>query len=586
MRILLIFVYSAICVGLAAAQETGTTKQPRSNRGGNSPAAALTAEQQRFAAVLVVRGIAVRLQEVSDTTVKARALVELGDLLWKDDEPYARELFLRGYDLTKKTDQTSPAEARKLASLRKQILGPIAHRDPALVKKLIEDQKAELTNVQRAETNLSIAYQLLDSYGDAEAAEGFARSSLNQGMRVGQLTVWLQELREKNPQNADLLFRDLLQTLLAQSTVQADDLLYLGTYLFTSPHGLAYGPTTRSVTIIGGVPVPDITADRPNMPAGLVREYLAAAANILLRETTGAREQKLRYVATYMLIPKAERVAPELLPALFKARQMLAGQVPPAFTQPQTYANLNRLSLDDEAEIDRTLEEIARLPDQTRRDVRYLSLVFTLWSKGKFIRAREVTNKVSDLNAQRELNCVIDFADAVRQLEAKNTDFDAVGNVAKKLQCGLERAMLWLAIANAYKEAGSKQRTRDALANGLTAARSLDDPHLPYLLLNIAGQYGTLDAPLGQVILREAIKELNKQSPEQLLALNWNREITVGPLKQPFALKAKRLSFNFEKNIQALVDRDAESTMATIKTLTNEPALAAGLLAVAKTILK
>lgn len=586
MRILLIFVYSAICVGFTAAQETGTTKQRRSNRAGNPSAAASPSDQQRFAAVLAVRSIATRLQEVSDTKVKARALAELGDLLWKDDEPYARELFLRAYDLTKKTDQTSPAEARKLATLRKQILGPIAHRDPNLVKKLIEDQKAELTDVQRAETYLSIAYQLLESYGDAEGAEGFARSSLNQGMRVGQLTVWLLELREKNPRNADLLFRDLVQTLAAQSTVQADDLLYLGTYLFTSPHGLAYGPTTRSVTIIGGVPVPDITADRPNMPAGLVREYLAAVANVLLSETTDVREQKVRYIATYMLTPKAERVAPDLLPALWKARQMLAGQVPPAFTQPQTYANLNRPSLDDPTEIDRALEEIARLPDQTRRDVRYVSLVFALWSKGKFIGAREVTNKVSDLNAQRELNCVIDFGDAVGQLEAKSGDFGAVENVAKKLQCNLEGAILWLAIANARNEAGNKQHTREALANGLTAARSMDDAHLPYLLLNVAGQYANLDAHLGQLILREAIKEFNQQTPEEIVALNWNREITVGPLKQPFALKAKRVSFNFDKNVQALVASDAESTMATIKTLTNEPALAAGLLAVAKTILK
>lgn len=232
------------------------------------------------------------------------------------------------------------------------------------------------------------------------------------------------------------------------------------------------------------------------------------------------------------------------------------------------------------------LEEIGRLPDQTRRDVRYVSLVFTLWSKRRFLRAREVTNKVFDLKVQRELHCVVDFGDATSQLEANTRDLSPVENIAKKLPCNLERAMLWLAIAHARKETGYKERARESLAEGLTAARSMDDAHRPYLLLNAAGQYAALDAILGQLVLREAVREFNEQTAEKLVALNWNREITVGPLTQPFALKVTGADSDFEKNVRALVNSDAESTMATLKTLTNELALTAGLLAAAKTILK
>lgn len=586
MRILIIYLCLAMSGGLAAAQKNASTKERESSRPAKAAAAAASVEQQRFAAVLTIRSIAARLQEVSDTRVKARALANLGDLLWKDDEPYARQLFLRAYELTAKTDQMTATEVKKLAALRKEILGPIAHRDPGLVRKLIEDQKAELTEAQRAETNLSIAYQLLDSYGDNEAAEGFARSSFNQGMNVVELAVWLLELRERNQRSADLLFKELLQAFVSQPAAGANDCLYLGTYLFTSPRAIALGPTTRSISIIGGVPVPDLTADRPNTPAALVREYLAAAANILLRETTDAREQKLRYVTIYMLIPKAERVAPDLLPALFKARQTLTGQVPPEFTQPQTFAKLNRPPLDDQTELDRVLDEIGKLPDQTRRDVRYVSVIFSLWSKGKFLRAREVINKVSDLNVQRELNCVVDFGDAASQLETNTRNLDPIENIATKLPCTFERAMLWLAIANGHKGAGNKQHARESLDEGLTTARSIDDVHRPYLLLNVAGQYADLDAIVGQQVLREAVKEFNGQTSEKIVALNWNREITVGPLTQPFALKVKGADFDFEKNVRALVNTDAESAMATLKTLTNEPALTAGLLAAAKTILK
>ena len=569
--------------GLAAAQKNATTKERESVK---TAAAAASVEQQRFAAVLTVRSIAARLQEVSDTRVKARALANLGDLLWKDDEPYARQLFLRAYELTARTDQMPATEVIKLAALRKEILGPIAHRDPNLARKLIEDQKAELTEAQRAETNLSIAYQLLDSYGDNEAAEGFARSSLNQGMNVIELAVWLLELREKNQRSADLLFNELLQAFVSQPAAGANDCLYLGTYLFTSPRAIALGPTTRSISIIGGVPVPDLTADRPNTSPAIVRDYLAAAANILLRETTDAREQKLRYVTIYMLIPKAERVAPDLLPALFKARQTLTGQVPPEFTQPQTFAKLNRPSLDDQTELDRVLEEIGRLPDQTRRDMRYVSVIFSLWSKGKFLRAREVINKVSDLNVQRELNCVVDFGDASSRLDTNIKNLAPVENIAKRLPCILERAMLWLALANAHKVTGNKQRARESLDEGLTTARSIDDARRPYLLLNVGGQYADLEASVGQLVIREAVKEFNEQTAGEVAKLNWNREIIVGPLTQPFALKVKGADLNFEKNVRALVDSDAESTLATLKTLTNEPALTAGLLAAAKTILK
>ena len=586
MRILIIYVCLAMGGSLAAAQKTGTTKERESSRPAKAAAAAASTEQQRFAAVLTVRSIAARLQEVSDTRFKARALAKLGDLLWKDDEPYARQMFLRAYDLTAKTDQMPAIEVKKLAALRKEILGPIAHRDPNLARKLIEDKKNELTDAQRAETNLSIAYQLLDSYGDNEAAEGFARSSLNQGMNVVELAIWLLELRERNQRSSDLLFKELLQAFVSKPSAGANDCLYLGTYLFTSPRAVALGPTTRSISIIGGVPVPDLTADRPNTPAALVREYLAAAATILLRETTEAREQKLRYVTIYMLIPKAERVAPDILPALWKARQTLQAQVPPEFTQAQTFAKLNRAPLDDQTELDRVLDEIGRLPDQTRRDVRYVSVVFTLWSNGKFLRAREVINKVSDLNVQRELNCVVDFGDAASQLEASNRNLAPVENMARKLPCSLERAMLWLALANAHKATGNKQRARESLDEGLTTARSIDDAHRPYLLLNVAGQYADLDASVGQQVLREAVKQFNEQTAEEVVALNWNREITVGPLIQPFALKVKGSDPEFEKNVRALVNSDAESAIATLKTLTNEPSLTAGLLAAAKTILK
>ncbi len=586
MRILLICVCLVMSSSLAAGQKDGTTKERESSRPAKATAAAASVEQQRFAAVLTVRSIAARLQEISDTRVKARALAKLGDLLWKDDEPYARQLFLRAYELTARTDQMPAIEVKKLAALRKEILGPIAHRDPNLARKLIEDQKAELTEAQRAETNLSIAYQLLDSYGDNEAAEGFARSSFNQGMNVVELAVWLLELRERNQPSADLLFKELLQAFVTQPAAGANDCLYLGTYLFTSPRAIALGPTTRSISIIGGVPVPDLTADRPNTPAALIREYLAAAANILLRETTDAREQKLRYATIYMLIPKAERVAPDLLPALWKARQTLAAQVPPEFTQPQTFAKLNKPPLEDQTEIDRVLEEIGRLPDQTRRDVRYVSVVFTLWSKGKFLRAREVINKVFDLKVQRELNCVVDFGEAASQLETNTRNLAPVENIAKKLPCSLERAMLWLALANARKGIGNKQRARESLEEGLTTARSIDDVHRSYLLLNVAGQYADLDASLGQLVLREAVKQFNEQTAEKVVALNWNREITIGPLTQSFALKVKGAEPYFEKNVRALVNSDAESTMATLKTLTNEAALTAGLLAAAKTILK
>jgi hypothetical protein len=585
-RILLICVCLTMSSSLAAAQKNGTTKEREPTRPAKAATAAATVEQQRFAAILTIRNIAARLQEVSDTRVKARALAKLGDLLWKDDEPYARQLFLRAYELTAKTDQMPLSEVKNLAALRKEILGPIAHRDPNLARKLIEDQKAELTEAQRAETNLSIAYQLLDSYGDNEAAEGFARSSFNQGMNVVELAVWLLELRERNQRSADLLFKELLQTFVSQPVAGANDCLYLGTYLFTSPRAVALGPTTRSISIIGGVPVPDLTADRPNTPAALVREYLAAAANILLRETTDPREQKLRYVTIYMLIPKAERVARDLLPALFKARQALTGQVPPEFTQPQTFAKLNRPPLEDQTELDRVLEEIGRLPDQTRRDVRYVSVVFALWSKGNFLRAREVINKVSDLKVQLDLNCVVDFGDAASQLDTKTKNLAPVENVAKKLPCSLERAMLWLAIANARKATGNKQRARESLDEGLTTARSIDDAHRPYLLLNVAGQYADLDASLGQQVFREAVKEFNEQTGEKVAALNWNREITIGPLTQPFALKIKGADPDFENNVRALVNSDAESAIATLKTLTNEPALTAGLLAAAKSILK
>src|SRR6266849_2064988 len=380
-------------------------------RSGDASAISLEkANQKKIDQIVRVHGFVNRVLDFRDLDTKVMTLARLAELLWKDDEPYARQLFIRAIDLTSVKDDQSHNQLTSLARLRVNVLALLAQRDASLAKR-INDTTSEKGKTDTAEpteksatspafdmseartTNFKIAYDLLPTQPDR--AVRFAELSLQDGV-FPYMNVFLLRLRLKNETAANTLFLETLGQLLRDPTTDADTLLRIGTYVFTSPRINANDPSTPPDTTtlvgVGNLLVVDITADRPNVPPALVRAYIDAAAYVVARPVQLPEQRALFYVACYLLLPKAARYAPELTSQISAAMPALIHDVPHELTEDSTYSNFTTRPKD----LGESLTEIAKNPDEHYRDEQYLSLFAEFWEKRDFTAADTIASKIVD----------------------------------------------------------------------------------------------------------------------------------------------------------------------------------------------
>jgi len=346
-------------------------------------------EAEEAQAIQRATGFAERLLALKRTDVKASAVARLADLLWKHDEAAARRLFSTALELASAKPGDAAAEAQSKARVRRNVFGLLARRDPESAKRLIDEAAAdggEALAAERAESDFRVAYDLVKSEPGQSAR--FAERSLR-GTVPPDMYSLLILLRLKDEAAANALFLRTLEQLSAQPSLDADALLSIGTYVFTSPAFNHNDPTVPpDITRVVGVGhhlVYDITADRPNVPREMVRAYLSFAARVLARTGAPPAERPKLYAAAHLLIPKAQRHAPELVQPLMLARQQLVSDVPPELTQEAAYANFKAPV---SKEPDEAVREIEKERSAGRRDEQYLILISDLWRRADFERAR------------------------------------------------------------------------------------------------------------------------------------------------------------------------------------------------------
>ncbi|HEX8139027.1 MAG TPA: hypothetical protein VF544_15775 [Pyrinomonadaceae bacterium] len=544
------------------------------------------ARQRRVLAVLRVHGFAERVFAFNDVSLKATTLAHLANLLWKDDEPYARQLFTRALDFYNTAVSTSDVKPRDTAWRRVVML--IARRDPAWARRLTD---ARLTSEgvaegssARLETDFNIASALAQD--SPEQATEFAERSLRGGVSPFMYALLIQ-LRTKSEPAANALFLKTLDHLLNQPTVDADLLFRLGAYLFTSPK-LEGSENPTTLAFVGlrnvGLGVPDLTADRPGVPPALVRAFLNTVTKLMLRPITDLKQRQLYYVLGYFMTPKAEKFAPDQVSLIAGAMSTLAQNVPRALTEESAYANFKSATVQPGGD---RLESIENIADQGTREAAYLFYTYDLWQKGDFARARTVASRIQDLNTGAQLQTLIDFGEAARMLDKGATAVAEVEKRAARLTPGIESTMLWLGIAYASIEAGDTERAEDALRAATKAARSVEDARLPFLLLNAATQYTRVDRAQAIATLAEAVREFNAQTPEALARVNWRQRVAIDRYRhRDFNVKTRGLEFGFNASMPKLAALDIEATLAEVLKLKNEPQQSQGLMALTAALLK
>lgn len=535
-----------------------------------------------------------QIERFQNDQVRAMALAKMADVIWDVDKAFSRNLFLRAYEVTKSFQDGSDEEKRKESnSLKINIIKLVAARDRQLAQELTdnsiegdsEQSKSQLDR-KAARTKIEVAASLIQD--QPKAASDLAEQSLQLDIQAAWLVSFLKQLRSKDQVAADTLYLKTLNKLREVRSVKAEDILHFGTYVFTSPKLPASAPSDAiAQVLVGKIMAIDVTGDRPEVSSVLKKQYLAAFADVLTRfieaqeAFSNTRQQQYYYSASYLLVTKAEKYAPELLGHLQLAMQILSGVVPPEATKESYYSNINNPPLS----FNERLKRAESYKNSISKDVEYLSLVWEQWEERNYEQARKVTDKINDAKTQRQLVTLIDFGEA-RDLLAKGNQTSAL-EMTKRLQGGAEQSILWLGIARDLSKKNNWDEFSSAIQNALSSARQVKDAKRPFLILNAALQLAGFDEDLAWNSLAEAIGDFNSLKSAEAAQVTWHRKVSVDMLSYQFPLDVAGVEFGFDKTLtdsHFLSKRD--DVVSKASELIDEEQRSLALVAIARSLLK
>ena len=544
--------------------------------------------QQRADAILRLRGYADRALGFRDVEAKVQTLTAMAHALWSYDEPSARQLFLQTYNYLKsiKVPEAGTAAAGetsltagRLSDLRDEIISTLAPHDASLARRLSGPASDAAPDAESARMDQRTAINLLAA-GDAARASEFAARSLGAGVPQ-QMIGFLLQLRRRDERRADELYLQTLDRLLAAPGVDGMRLMELGTYVFTSPF-LDQDMEEKGAMVIqsvGGVGVVNLSADRPGASPTMIHAYLSAAAQVLSRPTFDPQQQRLYYATGQQLLSKAQRFAPELVTRMAAAMQALAPSLPPQLTQSATYEVLGPK---EDYTFEDTLREIDEISDPTLHDLRSVMIANGLCFSDDFTSARAVAERIKDTAIRARLLNLINSGMA-HQAIAKG-ELNLAEEMARKLTPGIERAILWLAVARAHAQAGARGRAMEAINLALKDAHASAGPRPPYVLLKAAGELAQLDSMLAFQVFHEGIKLLNSGDGK---IPRWHETVEIGGRAFPFSLRGDEgdASGVIDKTTRKLYAVNAQDTEAAVLSLKHELIMGKALRALSESML-
>lgn len=530
------------------------------------PLASLSDDQQQQFVLYRVHGLVEKMFALQDIKAKTIGVAKLADLLWQHDEPYARQLFEKALAFTDAKGE--PIDSKPLFSLRRNVIVLIAKRDQNWARQLIESAASDESLNQglngRSDINIEIASSLVNDAPDT-AAE-FAARGLQKSV-TPSLIWFLKKLRQTNQAAANQLFIQALNRFTLQSLVDINEFALLGTYIFTSPKINNSDPTSLMITRVGDVGIVDITADQPGISPALVRAYLEAAIQILSRPVSDPRQQQISYVLGKLLLPKAIKYAPDLISLFGASTASLASAVPQNLTQETAYLNINKIKMDGPEE---KMSKAEKIPGAESRDIAYLDVAYNSWLKRDFKTARAATAKITDHEASSKLTVLINFGEAIQLLNGKPESVAGAETLANELPQGIERALLFLGIAQAAAKAGNIPHAREAIGLSVKATQAVTDARRPFLTLAAAGQLAGFDSVAAESLLTDGIKEFNAQDETSVANVEWRQQVAIGSLVERFPLEVKNVETGFGQAFRRTITNNPDGGASKAESFTNE----------------
>lgn len=521
---------------------------------------------------------------IKNLELRIETLGRLADLLWTVDAVNARALFQQTFDLlrsiepvddkslTSSSDTTAKLPRGKLISLYVRFFSLLAKHDLTWKEQLVK-QAPDFLNTPGLARSLDLSTANLLLQGKDHRAFEFINAGISGGVSgladTMQILDLLRRFREVDTMKADQLFLQVMHQLENQSSPLADDLLTIGNYLFTGrPPGS--GPEDKiiiSPVYVGRIGFhADISYDRPGISAETVDGYLRSSVAIVTRPVNSEAIQVQNRAAAFLLLPKARRLAPDLVPIL---SNLATGIDPTRTNSVEARGSIPEPS--DPATVDSVISEIETIKDPVKKDEYCLRMVWSYYLAADFKAAAALTDRMRSPEIREQLSSLISIGQAIDSF--KKGDLESAHLQTRKLAQCKERSFLWFAIAGRMIEKGELQSGRMAIDSGLADARRTDGSVKASLLLLGSELMSGIDSATGANILSEALTIINAFDSDLSEPLRFDRfvRVRVGSQTAIFSTDVNGSKTGTVRGaFKVPVSRDPNSAITLILQLKNE----------------
>lgn len=486
---------------------------------------------------------------LADPSEKVSLQAEAADALWPLDEPAARSLLRRAWELTTAPDALEafrPAEeggrygAREfIRSARQRVITSVARRDVKLAESFMEEFERGLPpeeeegaeeipaegnrpNAARREPSAAgwrriwTANALVEA-GDYAAAASVLAPLTAEGVSVPFLDL-LFRLRARSPQDADPLYLRLLERTRADAAPDANDVLLLSTPV-VSPQLFVTMGADGSASLR---PAAGGAADPSAAPA-VRRAFFETAAAVLLREShardAGGDASLTSYFAVGRLLPFFEREAPQHVAAL-RARLAALAQGLDESSRDSVSTNMHTQRVTPRNAPDPLhlqLNELSQAATDEERDLARFNAVSAASLRKLWERGRQFAGAIGDAQTRRAAFLILaaeqvkTIGDAYGEEEADDYERAAAFTRAADVP-GAMRAQGFAQAAELAARRGKRKRAAELFgeAVGLSAQADRGTELRAALLSLLTLSASRFDAARAWELLPELVAAVNE----------------------------------------------------------------------------
>ena len=521
---LLAFLYPHNClqgqIKSSAANKTAADRKAKDD----------AAKARRDEAISLLMSLAAEAQG-ADAKLRSHLQAQAAYLLWKVDEVYARELFLKAWSAaeiadrkeaedqtaaaSKVTNHISPRDARRevifLAlqndrRLGEELLARISKENATAV-----DKRSDLAATQ-AEGNdlspdeldrLSLARELLET-GNTNQAAQFAGEALS---KVAIPTLrFLAELRERNQPAADEIYLSLLTRAQADPGANANMVSLLSSYVFSPDLYVRIGnngfPTMVQITR---------TTHPVDVAPNIRLAFLNTAIQILLGPTLDPAAERASFMIGTRLLPLFDQFNPSMANQLRTRLIQLSPAISPAL---KTVESANRIrtgigSTDSqENNVDELLNQAEGLTDSSASDHLLVRAAIIAAEHGDK-RAEKIAQRIRSDQLRQQVSEYIVMV--LAKFALNNKQIDRALELARSAELNaIERVWIYIQVTN---QIGTKRKPEaaDTLFEVLPAARQMElGPEKARVMIGIAVQLIKFKSELAKGYVADAVTITNK----------------------------------------------------------------------------